>query len=135
MLNVTLFFFFNDTATTEIYTLSLHDALPIYGRQAGLGRELFVGGEARAIIPELGQDLRRVDSAAAGQALHERAIGMLSQRGGNGGGELLEVRHERAEDSDEGAHHVAAGVGFRRADLARRRPAKAGEQLGHWAAP
>src|SRR5258708_29955564 len=24
-------FFFNDTATTEIYTLSLHDALPIYG--------------------------------------------------------------------------------------------------------
>src|SRR3712207_9520075 len=27
-----VFFFFNDTATTEIYTLSLHDALPIYGR-------------------------------------------------------------------------------------------------------
>src|ERR1051325_3896215 len=26
------FFFFNDTATTEIYTLSLHDALPIWGR-------------------------------------------------------------------------------------------------------
>src|SRR3989441_716287 len=26
----TFFFFFNDTATTEIYTLSLHDALPIY---------------------------------------------------------------------------------------------------------
>src|SRR3712207_7785543 len=27
-------FFFNDTATTEIYTLSLHDALPIFLRQA-----------------------------------------------------------------------------------------------------
>src|SRR3712207_7757424 len=27
-----LFFFFNDTATTEIYTLSLHDALPILNR-------------------------------------------------------------------------------------------------------
>src|SRR5215467_15620612 len=26
------FFFFNDTATTEIYTLSLHDALPIWRR-------------------------------------------------------------------------------------------------------
>src|SRR5207247_6818260 len=26
-----LFFFFNDTAPTEIYTLSLHDALPIWG--------------------------------------------------------------------------------------------------------
>src|SRR5712672_4768431 len=28
----TFFFFFNDTATTEIYTLSLHDALPISQR-------------------------------------------------------------------------------------------------------
>src|SRR3712207_7899985 len=28
------FFFFNDTATTEIYTLSLHDALPILSRTA-----------------------------------------------------------------------------------------------------
>src|SRR5690554_8234604 len=27
---VCIFFFFNDTATTEIYTLSLHDALPIW---------------------------------------------------------------------------------------------------------
>src|SRR2546430_4168984 len=30
------FFFFNDTATTEIYTLSLHDALPIFDEGAGL---------------------------------------------------------------------------------------------------
>src|SRR2546430_12666249 len=29
-----LFFFFNDTATTEIYTLSLHDALPILNSQS-----------------------------------------------------------------------------------------------------
>src|SRR6266508_6824854 len=29
-----LFFFFNDTATTEIYTLSLHDALPIFAPPA-----------------------------------------------------------------------------------------------------
>ena len=32
------FFFFNDTATTEIYTLSLHDALPIYLLGIDLGR-------------------------------------------------------------------------------------------------
>src|SRR5438105_8822334 len=31
-----LFFFFNDPATTEIYTLSLHDALPIYERAGRL---------------------------------------------------------------------------------------------------
>src|SRR5256885_5393281 len=29
-IQLSFFFFFNDTATTEIYTLSLHDALPIY---------------------------------------------------------------------------------------------------------
>src|SRR2546430_9934223 len=32
------FFFFNDTATTEIYTLSLHDALPIFQALGGAGR-------------------------------------------------------------------------------------------------
>src|SRR2546430_14252384 len=31
------FFFFNDTATTEIYTLSLHDALPILENQSSTG--------------------------------------------------------------------------------------------------
>src|SRR2546430_15285240 len=35
MLVVFGLFFFNDTATTEIYTLSLHDALPIWLRLAG----------------------------------------------------------------------------------------------------
>src|SRR5215813_15674982 len=34
------FFFFNDTATTEIYTLSLHDALPILSAEA---REVMLG--------------------------------------------------------------------------------------------
>src|SRR5271167_5122321 len=34
IVNFIFFFFFNDTATTEIYTLSLHDALPI----SGMGR-------------------------------------------------------------------------------------------------
>src|SRR3989442_11900889 len=39
-------FFFNDTATTEIYTLSLHDALPIYGgRRAASDR-----GSPRTLI-------------------------------------------------------------------------------------
>src|SRR2546427_8568217 len=44
MLHV-LFFFFNDTATTEIYTLSLHDALPILSivnqREVGLDTHAF----------------------------------------------------------------------------------------------
>src|SRR3989475_9095757 len=40
MLHSLYFFFFNDTATTEIYTLSLHDALPIYARRPRAGRTL-----------------------------------------------------------------------------------------------
>src|SRR5262250_142352 len=40
---VTCFFFFNDTATTEIYTLSLHDALPICLVQQGLGARVHLG--------------------------------------------------------------------------------------------
>src|SRR5256885_16601898 len=39
------FFFFNDTATTEIYTLSLHDALPIF-HQGGGERHLCSAGVA-----------------------------------------------------------------------------------------
>src|SRR5438045_8820708 len=41
------FFFFNDTAPTEIYTLSLHDALPISGVRGGIvDRDLVAGARA-----------------------------------------------------------------------------------------
>src|SRR3989337_3884952 len=43
---VGFFFFFNDTATTEIYTLSLHDALPICPRRPR-GHGLHPGGGVR----------------------------------------------------------------------------------------
>src|SRR2546427_1497151 len=54
-------FFFNDTATTEIYTLSLHDALPISGREGAerrLGEAVacHVGeGELAQVAQALGQ--------------------------------------------------------------------------------
>src|SRR2546426_12286320 len=43
LLSFFFFFFFNDTATTEIYTLSLHDALPILkaGDRVQQGQKLF----------------------------------------------------------------------------------------------
>src|SRR5256885_11743021 len=45
---ITTIFFFNDTATTEIYTLSLHDALPISGgRRAPAGRSRRPAGARR----------------------------------------------------------------------------------------
>src|SRR3712207_8340726 len=37
---LSLFFFFNDTATTEIYTLSLHDALPICSQESCPGPQV-----------------------------------------------------------------------------------------------
>src|ERR1019366_10377848 len=48
------FFFFNDTATTEIYTLSLHDALPILGRSAVI---------ALVTLPQYARDDRTDDCA------------------------------------------------------------------------
>src|SRR5256885_12658890 len=48
LLLFTIFFFFNDTATTEIYTLSLHDALPIFSLPYELDRA--GGGRVRAAV-------------------------------------------------------------------------------------
>src|SRR3712207_9063578 len=45
-----MYFFFNDTATTEIYTLSLHDALPISGEEAAAG----LSGWADVVEEQLG---------------------------------------------------------------------------------
>src|SRR2546430_7116764 len=50
------FFFFNDTATTEIYTLSLHDALPIFAAVDRHPREVLMGPrEELRVVPGLGQ--------------------------------------------------------------------------------
>src|SRR2546422_6942135 len=46
-----LFFFFNDTATTEIYTLSLHDALPICERS--MGTDIQTGHNFEQILDSL----------------------------------------------------------------------------------
>src|SRR2546422_1471710 len=50
------FFFFNDTATTEIYTLSLHDALPIWDQQPVRG---VVGAQREGVDASLGLPLRQ----------------------------------------------------------------------------
>src|SRR5256885_10621876 len=50
-----LFFFFNDTATTEIYTLSLHDALPISVSSWAASR-IFMRRSRRRAPPRLDRD-------------------------------------------------------------------------------
>src|SRR5712672_4368830 len=47
------FFFFNDTATTEIYTLSLHDALPISDADRPITHILYVRGREMRLHQEL----------------------------------------------------------------------------------
>src|SRR5690606_41672709 len=51
-------FFINGTATTDIYTLSLHDALPILGVEDE-GQERFQGAQASQSRPQAGQGLPR----------------------------------------------------------------------------
>src|SRR2546429_4045391 len=65
------FFFFNDTATTEIYTLSLHDALPICRQQPRDGRIHVV----QLQLAPAGFGLR--GNAAIGD--HQRAVGVQQQ--------------------------------------------------------
>ena len=69
---VSFCFFFNDTSTTEIYTLSLHDALPIFGGDyterafrslAWKGRHLVIG-YAEGSIPKLPVNLSLLKGAA-----------------------------------------------------------------------
>src|SRR2546429_6620109 len=57
------FFFFNDTATTEIYTLSLHDALPISeGADAG-GRQVERGRRAKPTGADQDRKSTRLNSS------------------------------------------------------------------------
>src|SRR2546430_13590264 len=57
-----MFFFFNDTATTEIYTLSLHDALPIWPEVAAAVQRAGVDDAQPGIRMPCGGQAFRVDA-------------------------------------------------------------------------
>src|SRR5690348_18336838 len=70
---ISSFFFFNDTATTEIYTLSLHDALPIFqGKTAPRGPSSLFGVRR---IPQRRREEPDTLRAAFHSALRRRASG------------------------------------------------------------
>src|SRR3989442_3315241 len=63
---LSFFFFFNDTATTEIYTLSLHDALPIsLGHGSHDGHRLGQAALSRALASFRGPGARAVEKRGA----------------------------------------------------------------------
>src|SRR5258708_10561434 len=61
-----VFFFFNDTATTEIYTLSLHDALPIFSTVPGFIGEIRDAAHAQQIAKDIGYPVMVKASAGGG---------------------------------------------------------------------
>src|SRR2546429_9909888 len=73
------FFFFNDTATTEIYTLSLHDALPISARPRP---------ESRAAVGIQGPSAR----TGPPRGPQPGGAGVGAARGGSGAGDRKSTR-------------------------------------------
>src|SRR3989449_9625646 len=101
-----MIFFFNDTATTEIYTLSLHDALPISRgadpRRGGGHRDRHEAGALRQGLRVVG--LQRAVSLAVRRSRHgpEFREGVSpGSRGGPADAPRLASRH--------GSHRGAAG--------------------------
>src|SRR3712207_7786577 len=76
-----MFFFFNDTATTEIYTLSLHDALPIFIlRTAWESRYESISFEGKPASPRTARPRSdRVRTPIGREADHVRPVCVLKR--------------------------------------------------------
>src|SRR5260370_26488574 len=82
------FFFFNDTATTEIYTLSLHDALPISTKPLTFGRLTFTEKDINPFATEAEQaKIRELLKNSRNEGLYTPPSlrGTISFPGHNGG--------------------------------------------------
>src|SRR5688572_25890377 len=123
-------FVFNATATSEIYTLSLHDALPIYQRAqllAALPAQPFgkdpdmgiVADTVRAaavadnVVVEVGDDLPALRPGMFGEdAAADQALFLARQSGvDDGGGEAIARQDPRRLDHRRGAGAVVIGAG------------------------
>src|SRR5690554_8237526 len=78
------FFFFNDTATTEIYTLSLHDALPIYRLAFNEAQSFSCAGIQKNDIVQLMTTMDRRFMAGLAYFLGIRKLGAAIIRTGAG---------------------------------------------------
>src|SRR2546430_9855977 len=94
-----VFFFFNDTATTEIYTLSLHDALPISGETASSKRWKQALAKVKSHdMPPDDEDKRSEEHTSELQSqsnlvcrlLLEKKMTSISLKGGGSGAEAQE---------------------------------------------
>src|SRR6266850_4836970 len=129
------FFFFNDTATTEIYTLSLHDALPISPDEPTPGFHVDRRAAERALLPHRLRDRPRVVvelGRLLGRAKADRDATAHPKLGDGRAGRGTHLVRERDESAREltigtGVAHLGTDVGvnaderkaFRARDLAR----------------
>src|SRR3989442_8088599 len=105
----TLLFFFNDTATTEIYTLSLHDALPIsllrLARSDERAHECTIQGGRQGVDIEAGASqelpgvLHAIDAGGLDLDVHEARRRQL--------GPVLRLVHGAGHASDPELHAAA----------------------------
>src|SRR5438876_3975964 len=109
MISLYFFFFFNDTATTEIYTLSLHDALPIFERLVEQ-QDLRVVHQRRGHLDPLAHPL------GVGGDLAVRRVGHVQQgdrpgRSAGRVGKLVQLRRRQDEllAGEEGVYRVPFG--------------------------
>src|ERR1035441_8923419 len=111
-------FFFNDTATTEIYTLSLHDALPIYE-----------ASDNGLLSPDLAAGIRRVKGA---KRLGMRLGNWLTPAQGKQLLELPDLASVRGK-RNFAMLAVLLGCGLRRAELTKLTVSDLQQRDNHWA--
>src|SRR3989442_13985935 len=97
-----MFFFFNDTATTEIYTLSLHDALPISGTRAFI--------PDYRLAPEHPFPAATDDALACYLALAPRGVHRIALTGDSAGGNLALGLAARVIREAPSIHATLVGV-------------------------
>src|SRR2546427_450886 len=95
-----VFFFFNDTAPPEIYTLSLHDALPICTLDPGLVRSEAPAGSVQASLNAMHQSLASVVSDVRNNA---DSVAVASEQIAKGNADLSRRTEQQASALQETA--------------------------------
>src|SRR5438046_4762527 len=97
-----LFFFFNYTPPTEIYTLSLHDALPIFYEEAGVppGVLNFLNGKGSVIGAHM-VDPRSEEHTSELQSLTNLVCRLLLEKKNNAMVTLIQKENRQRRTTDE----------------------------------
>src|SRR4029078_9470605 len=98
----TIYFFFKDTATTEIYTLSLHDALPIFFRS--FGSSSTSTSSASGMTATVAVEVRSEEHTSELQSLAYLVCRLLLDKNETNRGQDSEEHRERRHDTTHTRH-------------------------------